>query len=200
MAGRGRLNHIELLPEECAPVVAWAAAALQDRDRPQTEIYKEFVARLEAVEREYRGELQIKIPSFSAFNRYSIKLASMTRRLDETREIASAIAGKFDPQASDDLTLIAAEAIKTLIFELLTSAGESGIDPKSTMNLANALRAAAQAQTVSTERRRKVEKDFKDQADKVLNAVSGQMEAAQKPDGQEVLRKIREDIYGIFER
>lgn len=162
--GRGRLNGIELLPEECAPAVAWAAEALQERDRPQTEIYQEFVAKLQAIDKEYRGELDIRIPSFSAFNRYSIKLATMTRRLDETRDIAKAIAGKFDAAASDDLTLIAAEAIKTLIFELLTSRGESGIDPKGAMALANALRSAAQAQTVSSDRRRKVEADFADKA------------------------------------
>jgi hypothetical protein len=172
VTGRGRLTTIEMLPEQCAPVVAWAAEELQDRDRTQTEIYEEFVGKLQALDREYRGELEIKIPSFSAFNRYSIKLATMTRRLDETREIATAIAGKFDAQASDDLTLIAAEAIKTLIFELLTSAGESGIDPKGAMSLANALRAAAQAQTVSTARRQKVEADFADKAAKAVNSVT----------------------------
>lgn len=164
MAGRGRLSGIELLPEECGAVVAWASDALQDRDRTLTDIYKEFVARLEAVEKEYRGELEIRIPSFSAFGRYSVRLATMTRRLNETREIATAIASKFDAQASDDLTLIAAEAIKTLIFELLTSKGESGIDPKGAMALANALRASAQAQTVSSERRRKAEADFAEKA------------------------------------
>ena len=171
-SGRGRLTAIEMLPEPCAPIVAWAAEALQDRDRTQTDIYEEFVGKLQALDREYRGELEINIPSFSAFNRYSIKLATMTRRLDETREIATAIAGKFDAQASDDLTLIAAEAIKTLIFELLTSAGESGIDPKGAMSLANALRAAAQAQTVSTVRRQKVEADFAEKAEKAVNSVT----------------------------
>ncbi len=196
--GRGRLNHIELLPEECGPVVSWAADALQDRDRTQTDIYAEFVSRLEALDKEYRGELQIRIPSFSAFNRYSIKLANMSRRLDETREIATAIAGKFDAEASDNLTLIAAEAIKTLIFELLTSKGESGIDPKGAMSLANALRAAAQAQTVSSDRRKKVEADFKAKAEQVIDAVSGQF--VNKPDGEATLQRIREEVYGIFDR
>jgi hypothetical protein len=170
MAGRGRLNHIDLLPEECGPIVAWAADQLQDRDRTQTEIYSEFVSKLQALEREYRGELDIKIPSFSAFNRYSIKLANMTRRLDETREIATAIAGKFDPEASDNLTLIAAEAIKSLVFEMMTN--PKGIDPKGAMALAQALRSATQAQTVSTDRRRKAEDEFKKQAEQAVAAVA----------------------------
>jgi hypothetical protein len=196
--GRGRLNYIELLPEECAPVVAWAAEELQKRDRTQMDIYQEFVAKLEAIDKEYRGELDIKIPKFTAFNQYSIKLDTMTRRLNETREIATAIAGKFDAKASDDLTLIAAEAIKTLVFELLTSAGESGIDPKGAMSLANALRAAAQAQGVSYSTRQKVEKDFKSKVNQVVEIA--EQASADKPDGLAVIKKIREDIYGIFDK
>ena len=196
--GRGRLNHIELLPEECSSIIAWAADALQDRDRPQTEIYSEFVGKLEALQQEYRGELEFKIPSRSAFGRYSVNLAIMTSRINQTREIATTIAAKFDPQSSNDLTLIAAEAIKTLIFELLTSAGESGIDPKGAMALANALRAATQAQGVSFSTKQKVEADFKAKVGMAVDAAEKATGAA--TDGREVLRKIREDIYGIFEK
>lgn len=166
--GRGRLTGLELLPEECGPVVAWAAEELKNRDRTQTEIYEEFYAKLEALQTEYRGELEFTIPSFSAFNRYSIKLAALTQRLEETREIAGSIASRFDAQASDDLTLIAAEAIKTLVFELITSTGEAGVDPKGAMQLATALRSAAQAQGVSTARRQQLDKEF---GEKVTEAV-----------------------------
>lgn len=166
--GRGRLTGLELLPDACGPIVAWAAEQLKYRERTQTDIYQEFYAKLEALQREYRGELEFAIPSFSAFNRYSIKLAALTQRLEETREIAGSIASRFDAQASDDLTLIAAEAIKTLVFELITSTGEAGMDAKGAMQLATALRSAAQAQGVSTARRQKVEKEF---GEKVTEAV-----------------------------
>jgi hypothetical protein len=189
MSGRGRLNGIELLPEACFPVVAWANDALQDRDRTQIDIYQEFVARLQAIDREYRGELEIKIPSFTAFNRHSIKLAAMTRRLDETREIATAIAGKFDAAASDDLTLIAAEAIKTLIFEILTSRGESGIVPKDAMSLANALRSATQAQGLSFARRQKVEADFAEKA-KVAVASAAKVKGLSAETADAILTQI----------
>ncbi len=193
--GRGRLSGIELLPEECSPVIAWAADELQNRDRTQTEIYSEFVEKLQALDREYRGELEFTIPSFSAFNRYSIKLATLTRRLDETREIATAIAGKFDPEASDNLTLIAAEAIKSLVFEMMTN--PNGIDAKGAMALAQALRSATQAQSVSSDRRKKVETEFKSKVSQVVDVIEKQQEKL-TPDGKEALRKIREDIYGIF--
>lgn len=165
---RGRLSGIELLPEECSPIIAWAADQLKNRDRTQTDIYEEFYLKLEALQQEHRGELEFDIPSFSAFNRYSIKLAAITQRLEQTREIASSIAGRFDAQASDDLTLIAAEAIKTLVFELITETGEAGLDPKGAMQLAAALRSASQAQGVSTARRQTVEKEF---GEKVTEAV-----------------------------
>jgi hypothetical protein len=170
--GRGRLSGIELLPEECGQIIAWAADELQSRERTQTDIYSEFVLQLQALQQEHRGELDFPIPSFSAFNRYSIRLAVMTRRLHDTREIASTIADKFDVEQSDNLTLIAAEAIKTLIFELLTSAGEGGIDPKGAMALANALRAASQAQGVSNTRRLKAEEDFAAKATEAVKAVA----------------------------
>jgi cysteinyl-tRNA synthetase len=169
--GRGRLNNIELLPEECGPIVAWAADQLQARDQTQTEIYSEFVGKLQALQTEYRGELDFTIPSFSAFNRFSVKLATLTQRLNETREIASTLAQKFDAQASDNLTLIAAEALKTLIFELVTNAGEAGFDPKGAMQMAAALKAAAQAQGISSDRRQKVEADFAKKAQQAVETV-----------------------------
>lgn len=187
--GRGRLSGIELLPEECSPIIAWANDELRDRDRTQTEIYQEFFGKLEALKREHRGELDFTIPSFQAFNRHSIKLDTLSRRMDQTREIAVALAGKIDAKSSDDLTIIAAETLKTLIFELLTDAGQSGIDPKGAMNLANALRAATQAQGVSTARRAKVEADFAEKAAKAIDAVA-QVKGLSKDTTESIKAKI----------
>lgn len=187
--GRGRLSNIELLPEQCAPVVAWAAAELQKHKRTQTEIYQDFVSQLDGIQREHRGELEFAIPSFSAFNRYSLHLAVMTQRINQTRDIASTLASKFDAEASDDLTLIAAEAIKTLIFELLTTSGEAGIDPKGAMSLAAALRSAAQAQGISTARRQKVEQEFADRAKEAVETV-GRAKGVSQETMDEINRRL----------
>lgn len=64
------------------------------------------------------------------------------------------------------------------------------------MALANALHKAAQAQGVSTARRQTVEREFKGNVDQALSAV----EKAVGIDGKDVLRKIREEVYGIFDR
>lgn len=193
--GRGRLSGIELLPDEASPIIAWAAEALRDRERTQLDIYEEFFNRLNALKREHRGELDFAIPSFSAFNRYSIRLATLTRRLEETREIAGAISKRFDAEASDDLTLIAAEAIKTLVFEVLTEGGEAGIDPKGAMQLAAALRSAAQAQGVSTARRVKVEKEFGEKVEEAVETI-----VREKGMTAETAEAIKAKILGVQQK
>lgn len=132
------------------------------------------------------------IPSFSAFNRYSTRLAEMTRRLEQTREIAGAISDRFDAATSDDLTLIAAEAIKTLVFELLQEGGEAGLDPKGAMQLAGALYRATQAQGVSTTRRLKVEKEFEEKAEAAIEKVAGEMGAS-----AERIAQLRREFLGV---
>jgi flagellar hook-basal body complex protein FliE len=187
---RGQLSGIEKLPREADWVIAGAATALQDRKRTQTDVYEEFHSALEKLMAESRGELEFSIPSFSAFNRYSIKLAHMTRRLTETREIASTIAKKFDAGDSDNLTLIAAEAVKTLVFELLNNAGEGGMDPQGAMQLANALRSAAQAQGVSSKRRASVEAEFADKARAAVSKVVSSRGGASQETADIILKAI----------
>lgn len=189
-AGRGRLSAIDLLPDAASETIAWAAAELADRDRTQTDIYMEFCTRLEEVKE--RSALDFPIPSFSAFNRYSIRLAAMSRRLDETRQIAATISERFDAEASDDLTLMAAEAIKTLVWEVLQASGEAGISTKGAMELATALRSAAAAQSVSSDRRRKLEAEFAAQAMKAVDVA-----AKAKGLSSDTITAIKANILGV---
>lgn len=170
--GRGRLSSIELMPPECDPIISWAATELARRERTQTDIYTEFVTRCEALMAEHRGELEFMIPSFSAFNRYSIRLARLTRRLEQTREIVATISEKFDARESDDLTIMTAETLKSLVLHMLADAGDDGMEPKDAMMLASAFRQAAQAQSISTERRRKIEADFESRVDDAVKTVA----------------------------
>lgn len=190
--GRGRLNAFEQLPPECDPIIAQAANDLRDREKTQLEIYEAFFSACQRLQAESHGELEFAIPSKSAFNRYSIRLATLTRRIEETRDIASSIAKRFDAEASDDLTLIAAEAVKTLVFEVLTAAGEHGVDAKGAKALADALRSAVQAQHLSTARRQKVETEFADRVDKAVDAV-----AKVKGASAEWAEEIKAEVLGV---
>ncbi|CUX60196.1 DUF3486 family protein [Agrobacterium tumefaciens] len=196
---RGRLSAIDLLPEECSDAISWASQELADRDRSQLDIYAEWKTKLIALQGEIG--LDFDIPSFSAFNRFAIRLSQMTRRLEQTREIAATISERMDAAGSDDLTLIAAEAIKTLIFELLQSAGDAGISPKGAMELANALRAASAAQVASSNRRlkleaeekvRRIEADMKAKAEQALDVLSNEPGIS-----KEAIARARRDFLGV---
>ncbi|HRM74550.1 MAG TPA: DUF3486 family protein, partial [Paracoccus sp. (in: a-proteobacteria)] len=110
-AGRGRLSTIDLLPAEADDTVTWAFGELRERARTQQDIHAEFNKRL--------AEIQLGPISFSAFNRHSIRLSAMARRHEEVRAITSALTERLDPGQADDLTIMAAETIKTLVFELM---------------------------------------------------------------------------------
>lgn len=189
--GRGRLSGFDLMPPEADGLIAWAARELSDRARTQVDIYSEFVAQCEALMAEHRGEIDFAVPSFSAFNRHSIRLARLTRRLDQTRQIVGSLAEKFDAKEADDLTIMTAETIKSLVLHLLGEYDEN-IAPKDAMHLATTLRQAAQAQSISTDRRRKVEAEF---AARVTDAV----ETVGKVNGMSAatLEKIKAEILGV---
>ena len=170
--GRGRLSSIELLPAEANDIVAWAAQELARRERTQTDIYAEFVQRCEELMAEQRGEIEFAIPAFSSFNRYAVRMARLTRRLDQTRAIVAQLADKFDPADADNLTVMAAETIKALVFNMLAEADEDSVAPLGVMQLAAAFKQAVQAQSISSDRRRKVEADFAAKVDTAVATVA----------------------------
>ena len=170
--GRGRLSSIDLLPPEAEPTVAWAMGELRARKHTQVDILDEFNKRL----RKLAAEMDVEIApiSLSAFNRHALRLATMARRLEETREIAGALTERLGPGDSDDLTVMVAETIKTLVFELLETGVKNGkptIEPLDAMALAKALHAATSAQSVSSRRRQSVEADFAAKAAKAVDQV-----------------------------
>lgn len=189
--GRGRLSSFDLLPSEADGLVATAAAALADRDRTQTEIYAEFVAGCESLMAEHRGELEFAIPAFSSFNRFSIRQARISRRLDQTREIVAVLAQKHDAQASDDLTIIAAEMIKATVLHMLGDAAD-GVVPEDLKRLADGLKAAQVAQNLSADRRAKITAD-------VQKRLAEAVETTAKARGltAETTEAIKAEILGV---
>lgn len=169
--GRGRLSSFDLLPTEADYIVAWAASELADREKTQTDIYAEFVGKCEALMKEHRGELEFKIPAFSSFNRFSIRQARLSRRLDDTRAIVATLAEKHDAKASDDLTIIAGEMIKSVVLHMLGD-GADGVAPKELKALADGLRAAQVAQNMSADRKVKIEADVKARMAEAVETVA----------------------------
>ncbi|ODR93538.1 hypothetical protein AUC70_11790 [Methyloceanibacter stevinii] len=182
--GRGRLSSIELLPEAADSAIQWALNELYERKRLQIDILQEFNGRL--------ADLGLEPVSSSAFNRYSVRKAAAWRRQNETREITAVLVENMEPGDSDNLTIMVAETIKTLVFELLEASGDKPITPKGAMELARALQAAVQAQTVSTRRRKEVEAEFSAKANKAIDVV-----AKEKGLSADTVETIKSKILGV---
>ena len=188
---RGRLSSMDMVPEEGQEDILWAVGQLNMRERSAEDIRVELNDRLAAKD--------IDGISKSAFNRKSVKLAAMSNRLNEARHIFQGLAPQFTAEKVDEHTVVLGEFIKLLIFELVQDG--DGIGPKGAMELARAHLAVIQGQKLSAERRHKLEAEAKARVMKAAEAAVGEVtEAGHAVDGAAVLRKIREDVYGIFER
>lgn len=189
--GRGRLSSIDLLPEEAEEDVVWALEQLRDRKLSQVVILVGLNDRLVA-----KG---IEPVSKSAFNRYAVRKAVQFRRLDEGQRIASEVAGALGTAGADQMTVAIAEMLKLAIFERLET-GE--LDPKSMMELGRAISSAVGAQKASAEHRRKLQEEALARVDKAIDKAGAALaeDATLAADPAAVLQKIREDVYGIFDR
>ncbi|GHE72237.1 hypothetical protein GCM10019059_34810 [Camelimonas fluminis] len=156
---RGRLSSLDLIPEEGQDDIIWAMGELNQRKRTQADILFELNDRLAV-----KG---IDGLSKSAFGRASVRAAVAARKIAERRAMFAGIAPHLTPENVDDGNLIIGEMIKTLITDILDA--EAGvIAPKGAMELASAYVKAIQGQSISSDRKRKLEDDFKKKA---INAV-----------------------------
>lgn len=189
--GRGRLSSIDMLPEEAETDVVWALGQLRESKLPQTVILQEFNERLAD-----RGLGPI---SKGAWSRYSLRKAVQFRKLDEVQKISGELVQQLGTDGPDQATIMVAEMIKTAAFQLLE---DGTVDTKGLMELSRALSGAVGAQKTSAEHRRKLEEGMRARVDKAIEQagenLAGQPELANDPAA--VLKRIREDVYGIFDR
>jgi hypothetical protein len=161
--GRGRLSSMDLLPEEAQEDVLWAVGELNKREKTIDAILFEFNDRLAAKD--------IDPISRSAFHRKSLKLAAMSNRLNEARHIFHGLAPQFTAEKVDEHTVVLGEFIKLLIFELAQAEG-GDLGTKGAMELARAHLAVIQGQKISSDRRAKLEADFKKDAAAAIEKVT----------------------------
>lgn len=145
--GRGYLSEIERLPDECDEDIAWANDELRKRELPQTEILRQFNARL--------ADRGIKGISRSAFGRYSIRVANELRKLEASRQLLDLVQSRLgDPAARSESMIAATEMVKARLMQMVN---ESDADPKLLLNatLALARISATAAREVEIQRREK---------------------------------------------
>lgn len=173
-AKRGRLSSLDTLPAWADEAKMWAFGELKARQRAALEILDEFNARLRTVAWE-NGVTDPPQISKSAFNRASMRLAVLGRRLEETREIAQVLAPKLDQAGDSSVTLLVAETIKTLVHEMLSNAGELSADGETAQMLmltSRALKHAEEAKRISADGRRQIEEEIKVKAAAAIEKVA----------------------------
>ncbi len=193
-AKRGRLSSLDTLPDWADEAKLWAFGELKARQRPQLEILDEFNAKLRSAAWE-QGVTDPPQISKSAFNRVSMRLAVLGRRLEETREIANVLAPKLDQAGDASVTLLVAESIKMLVHEMLSNAGElsaDGATAEMLMLTSRALKHAEEAKRISADGRRKIEAEFKEKADKVIEKVGQEAGLS-----AERIAQLRRDFLGV---
>ena len=109
---RGRISAIDELPDWADEAKVWAFEQLKERKKTQLDILDEFNARLRAASLANDAAAEPPQISKSAFNRTAIKVAILSRRLQETREIAAIIAPKLDEAGDNSLTVMVAETVR----------------------------------------------------------------------------------------
>lgn len=184
--GRGRLSSIDMLPEEADEDIAWALEQLRERKLPSVVILVGFNDRLVA-----KG---IKPISKSAWSRYAVRKAIQFRKLDEARRMSAELVSQLGPAGADEVTVMVAELLKIAMAELLET-GE--LNSKAVMELARGLQSVVSAQKTSAEHRRKLQEELLAKVDKAIEKA-GKDDAG--GDAQAALKRIREEVYGIFER
>lgn len=183
--GRGRLSSIDMLPDDAEPDIVWANEQLRDRSMPSNAILAEFNARL--------ADRGIGPVSKSSWGRYSVRKAIQFRKHDEARRMSAELVAQLGVEGADEVTVMVAELIKVAMFEVL----EGGkLNTKNLMELARGLQSVVGAQKTSTEHRRKLQEGVLAKVDKAIERAGEDSEAG--ADAQAVLKRIREDVYGIF--
>lgn len=167
---RPRPSAIDLLPEECEGVIAWAAQEMANTSRPQTDLYREFSDKLQAVKTE--AKLAFEIPHYSSFTRHNMRLSATLARQRRADQLASAVVANTDSASADQLTRASTRLLKTLIVEMLERAGDKGFKPQEARNAASAVRELAQAELASTHGRQKVEEELAAKAKQAITAVA----------------------------
>lgn len=109
--GRGRLSSIEQLPEVCEEHIRWANEELRERRMPQTEILRQFNARI--------ADHGCKPVSVGTFSRYSLRVATELRKVDAAHKILERVLERLPPEDRNDSTIAAIELVKFRIVELI---------------------------------------------------------------------------------
>lgn len=181
----GRQSSIRRLPPEVREVIS----DLRERGRTIDEILDKL------------RELDVSV-SRSALGRHVKQLDAIGAELRRSRAIAEALVKRYGEAPESRTAKLNIELMHGLISKLMFS--EDGrqveLEPKEAMQIATAMQKLAQASKQEVDREALLKREFAQKVDRKLAEAEATLasDASSPADRQEVLRRIREDIYGIF--
>jgi len=195
--GRGYLSAIDRLPEVCDEDIAWANTALRDRKMPQTEILRQFNARL--------ADRGVKGISVGAFNRHSVRIAIEMRKIEASRQITNEVLSRLAPGERSDSMIAAVELLKHRIIEMVMGDDEPNSAELGKATLALQRLSSTLARTTELQRRDRQEQREEEDRKALLErqkAESDAADAAVKIAGEaglseERIRAIRRGVLGL---
>ena len=171
-SGRGKLSSIELLPEVCDEHIAWANSELNERRMPQTEILREFNARI--------ADHGCKPISKGAFSRYSVRKAIELRKALASQQITNTIIGQFNLNDRSSTTIATVELLKNRIVELVMGAE----DPKQ-LDIDYVSKSLNRLSTIARREQQTLADERKDE-----RAETARREAEESRKREEAVRKV----------
>ncbi len=149
--------------------------------------------------------------SRSAVGRYKQKAERQLKRYREAQEVAGVWVAKLGENPKGDVGRLVQEMLKTAAFQTLDSMmpdeeGEegavAGLDPKDLALLSRTIKDVASAEKMSAELELRVRKELQVKVDAALKKAEAEAAggtSAAAPSMAEALRRIRQDVYGLFE-
>lgn len=184
--GRGRISSIDQLPDEAGPFVVEAIKALNERKRTQEDIREELNNHLLGI-----GCAPV---SSSAFNRYSLNLATQGRKMMQAREVAGIFAERMDEQPDGDVGLLLGETLKTLIYDVIIDSTIEGESPSIKM-LGSAAKAVKELELARGANLRAAKLKQDNFIDDTADAVAEM--AKEQGLSKSVVEKIRREVLGV---
>jgi hypothetical protein len=142
--------------------------------------------------------------SRSALGRHIQKIDEIGEHMRQSRAVAEALVANFGEQPDNRLARLNIEMMHGVVMKLISSAVQEGgvaLDAEQVLFVSRSLQSLAGAAKADDTRilivRKELAQETKKAVEKVVEAVAAKGDTLT---GQEVLRKIREDVYGIFDR
>ncbi|MYE14519.1 MAG: DUF3486 family protein [Gammaproteobacteria bacterium] len=183
---RGRMGRIQQLPTE---IKAYLDRRLRE-GASQAAVIEETRAMLADL-----GEPPL---SRSGVNRYATQMELVGQRFRQSREVAEMWVARFGEEPPGEVGQLIVQMLHTLAFEttLRMTEGDDALDPDALKDLALAVQRLERAAEIGTKRVREVRREA---AEAAVQAASDEARDAGVDFGPDAIRRIREQVYGLYD-